>query len=101
MGRPLTSAILTPDHPSSVGFSTIAQPWRYGFSFSAINEPVVGPSRWGGLDYVADWTLALCPSPGSATDRLLLAVVRDPPPAPSLQRASEFAFDDRIRERRT
>jgi hypothetical protein len=35
IGRPLTSAIFTPDQSSSVGFSTIAHPCKYGFSLSA------------------------------------------------------------------
>ena len=33
-GRPLTSAIFTPAQSSSVGFSTMAQPWRKGDFFS-------------------------------------------------------------------
>jgi hypothetical protein len=32
IGRPLISAIRTPVQSSSVGFSMIAHPWRYGFA---------------------------------------------------------------------
>ena len=38
MGRPDTSAIFTPVQSSSVGFSTIAHPCRYGLAFSDIRR---------------------------------------------------------------